>query len=244
MHLQEQRNLPLGLVSLICRRAKINYRDEISTLLNRTVSLPLTWWRLGGEHALLLHLNHCLLRLYYKDIGQSPDARHKACTRFAVISFPVVLHQTSCYENQKQTNKQIQPNTTFPHDSVFVKTWTVSCKIWLRQKVQKKITARLCLERFEKIQKVQDSKSIKKIPSPVTKPLAYTEELAEKQYSCLHPKPTAETFHLLLLALNWDEIAQFLCYNDPLLESCKKIQWLWRQLNRTKRKTKKKINNR
>lgn len=55
---------------------------------------------------------------------------------------------------------------------------------------------------LEKIKRVQESNNMKKIPNPVTKPFVYTEKLAEKQYSCLHPKPTSDTFYLLPLALN------------------------------------------
>lgn len=62
--------------------------------------------------------------------------------------------------------------------------------------------ARLCLKRLKEF-KIQNN--MKKIPNSVTKPLVYTEKLAEKQYSCLHPKPTADTFCLLPLALNWDK---------------------------------------
>lgn len=58
---------------------------------------------------------------------------------------------------------------------------------------------------LEKIKRGQDSNNMKKIPNPVTNPLVYTEKLAEKQYYCLHPKPTADTFYLLPLALNWDK---------------------------------------
>lgn len=163
-----------------------------------------------------------------------PD--RKPADRRARTSFPAVLCQSSYYQRRiPKTNKQrspIQPFHTISLGnccwSILVKTWTMSCNIWPKHKVYKKITARRFSKKFKKILKAADLNSIKKIPNPVTKPIALTEELADKQYRCLHPKPAAEMFHLLPLALNWDKIAQFLCYSDHLLESCKKTQWLWR----------------
>lgn len=82
-----------------------------------------------------------------------------------------------------------------------MKTGTVSCNI-STESLQENNGKGL----LEKIKRVQDSNNMKKIPNPVTKPLVYTEKLAEEQYSCLHPKLTADTLYSLPLALSWDKL--------------------------------------
>lgn len=237
IHLQEQRNP--------ANRSKSSSAWSVSRLTTSTRcrlrwikqlhSQSLARWWLRKEDALFLHFNQCLLLQRHGAKSWCQTESPQIDVRVPASLQPPVRAHTTREEYQKQTNKQRRPIQPFHTISlgnccwwILVKTWTMSCNIRPKHKVYKKITARRFSKKFKKILKAEDLNSIKKIPSPVTKPLALTEELADKQYRCLHPKPAAEMFHLLPLALNWEKIAQFLCCSNHLLESCKKTQWLWR----------------
>lgn len=146
--------------------------------------------------------------------------------------------------------QNIQPNATFPHywssklllvDAVFVKTWSVSCKIWLKQKGYKKIIARLCFKIFKKIQK--HSKIQKALRKSQTLSQSLQLRQSNSRETILLPsfKTHSRNFPLVTASFELRRNCSifFIQWPSTRTKKIQEVQWLWRQLEK-----KKKINNR